>query len=82
MCTDNLHKGARRGLFVYAREHRKAQTKAELLLWHNLRDRKLAGAKFRRQHPIADFVADFYCHKLKWMEITNFRLSRQMAAHR
>ncbi|MGC1241070.1 MAG: endonuclease domain-containing protein [Chryseosolibacter sp.] len=23
------------------------------------------GYKFRRQHPIADFIADFYCHECK-----------------
>jgi very-short-patch-repair endonuclease len=27
-----------------------------------LRDRRLAGLKFRRQHPVGPFVVDFYCH--------------------
>lgn len=30
-----------------------------------LRDRRFHNLKFRRQHPIFDFVADFYCHSLK-----------------
>ena len=29
-------------------------------LWTRLRDNRL-GFKFRRQHPISDFVLDFYC---------------------
>ncbi|MHB0858108.1 MAG: endonuclease domain-containing protein [Anaerolineae bacterium] len=40
---------------------RKQSTPAEALLWQNLRGRRLAGAKFRRQHPIGPYVADFYC---------------------
>jgi very-short-patch-repair endonuclease len=39
-------------------ELRHAQTPAERVLWQRLRDRKL-GAKFRRQHPIGVFIADF-----------------------
>jgi very-short-patch-repair endonuclease len=27
----------------------------------HLRDRRLAGFKFRRQHPIGNFIVDFYC---------------------
>jgi len=30
-----------------------------------LRNRKLKGKKFRRQHAIADFILDFYCHECK-----------------
>jgi len=55
----------------YARVLRRNLTGSEKLLWEQLRNRKLAGYKFLRQHPIiykADyrglnyFVADFYCH--------------------
>jgi len=35
---------------------------AEQLLWSLLRDRRLAGLKFRRQQPIGPYIADFYCH--------------------
>jgi very-short-patch-repair endonuclease len=40
---------------------RHAPTHAEDLLWQHLRGRKLAGLKFRRQHPIGRFIVDFYC---------------------
>jgi very-short-patch-repair endonuclease len=36
-------------------------TRAEDLLWKQLRVRKLAGLKCRRQHPIGKFIVDFYC---------------------
>jgi very-short-patch-repair endonuclease len=44
-----------------ARELRRELTDAERRLWSRLRDRRLAGAKFRRQHPIGPFDADFCC---------------------
>lgn len=41
-------------------------TDAERRLWSVLRSRRLLGYKFRRQHPIGPFIADFACigHKL------------------
>jgi very-short-patch-repair endonuclease len=48
-----------------ARELRQEMTPAEELLWERLRNRKLAGFKFRRQHPINRFVVDFYCAACK-----------------
>ena len=36
-------------------------TCAETLLWRALRDRSLAGTKFRRQVPVGPYVADFVC---------------------
>jgi very-short-patch-repair endonuclease len=42
-----------------ARRLRAAQTSAEAKLWQALRDRRLAGWKFRRQHPLDRFVVDF-----------------------
>ena len=44
-----------------ARELRTAQTDAEGLLWSLLRSKQLCGLKFRRQHSIGPFVADFAC---------------------
>ena len=44
-----------------ARVLRKNQTDAESLLWYHLRDRHLSGHKFRRQHPMGVFIADFVC---------------------
>jgi very-short-patch-repair endonuclease len=58
---DNLHKGANPKLFHFARMNRQVQTEAEATMWRYLRNRNLNGFKFRRQHPIADFIADFFC---------------------
>jgi very-short-patch-repair endonuclease len=44
-----------------ARQLRHDMTDAERLLWYLLRARRFASAKFRRQHPIGPFVADFVC---------------------
>ena len=46
-----------------AREMRKQPARSEDILWSALRDRRLAGRKFRRQHPVGRFILDFYCHK-------------------
>jgi very-short-patch-repair endonuclease len=48
-----------------AREHRKEPTPAEERLWLALRDGKLGGLNFRRQHPVGPFILDFYCAKKK-----------------
>jgi len=53
------------GLLELARELRQRQTSAENLLWQLLRDRRFLGFKFRRQHQIGDYVADFYCREAK-----------------
>ena len=44
-----------------ARDLRKAHTDAEAKLWWHLRDRRLGGYKFRRQHPFGNYVVDFVC---------------------
>jgi very-short-patch-repair endonuclease len=46
---------------VRARRLRRASPDAELKLWNRLRNRQLAGHKFRRQHPVGPFFADFAC---------------------
>jgi very-short-patch-repair endonuclease len=48
-----------------ARELRKKATEAEAAMWGLLRHRRLRGLKFRRQFPIANFVADFCCYTLR-----------------
>ena len=48
-----------------ARSFRKKPTDAEKRLWSCLRDRKLAGLKFRRQHPLGDRTVDFFCADAK-----------------
>ena len=44
----------------YARENRKYQTTSEAILWETIRKNQL-GVKFRRQHIIGDYIADFIC---------------------
>jgi very-short-patch-repair endonuclease len=44
-----------------SRRLRREQTEVEKRLWARLRARQLCGAKFRRQHPIGRFIADFCC---------------------
>ena len=48
-----------------ARELRRELTPIETILWQRLRSRRLAGLKFRRQHPIGRFITDFYCAERK-----------------
>ena len=43
------------------RRLRRDQTEAERVLWQHLRDRRLLGWKFRRQHRIGPYFADFVC---------------------
>jgi leucyl-tRNA synthetase len=58
----------------FARELRKNQTPAEVILWKLLRNRRLLGFKFLRQHPIVVekyngrtgfYIADFYFSEKK-----------------
>ncbi len=46
---------------IRARQLRRDATFPERVLWGLLRDRRLNGVKFRRQHPIGPYVVDFYC---------------------
>ncbi len=59
-----MHYKASPLLFELAKELRNNVTNAEMLLWGYLRT-KPDGFKFRRQHPLGIFIADFYCHRLK-----------------
>jgi len=50
---------------AFARKLRYEQTDAESLMWGLIRDRRLGGAKFRRQHQLGAYVLDFFCHEAK-----------------
>lgn len=63
--NDNLHKEAIGKLYQFGKELRQQSTEAEKLLWTELRNKKINGLKFRRQHPIDKFIVDFYCHEKK-----------------
>jgi len=49
----------------FAKENRKQPTESEEKLWEQLRNRKIHGCKFRRQHPIEGYIADFVCLEKK-----------------
>ena len=57
--------GAPTTVFKKARMLRFSMTPAERHLWARLRKNQLNGFRFRPQHPISEFVVDFYCHKAK-----------------
>jgi acetylglutamate kinase len=61
---ENMFYGASHLIFQKAEELRNRMTPAEEILWKyiHINEWKL---KFRRQHPIANYVADFYCHGIK-----------------
>ena len=52
-------------IFDKAKTLRLNMTDAEKLLWEKLRNKLILGLRFRAQHPIDRFIADFYCHKVK-----------------
>ncbi len=49
----------------FSRHLRQRQTRAEQQLWQALRSGRLDGLKFRRQHPIDRYFADFACEKAR-----------------
>jgi very-short-patch-repair endonuclease len=58
-----FHHDSPPGIFGRAKVLRKKSTPAEELLWKMVRNRRMLGLKFRRQHPLQYFVVDFYCHE-------------------
>jgi very-short-patch-repair endonuclease len=57
-----IYFGAKPELLRIAADLRNSLTPSERLLWEKLRNRKLSGFKFRRQHPFNEIILDFYCH--------------------
>lgn len=62
--NDKLHGSSRPSAFEYARSLRKRQTATEAKLWQALRNKKVGGLKFRRQHAFDNYILDFYCHEM------------------
>ena len=50
--------------YAKARRLRRKMTLPEVLLWGEVR-RRAGGVKFRRQHPVENYVIDFYCAEVK-----------------
>ena len=48
-----------------ARKLRRNMTDAERILWKYLRAKRFKSCKFRRQHPIGPYIADFVCIERK-----------------
>jgi len=63
--TVTMFEGAPPKLFRYSKENRNNPTLAESRLWEMLKCNQLSGYKFRRQHPMGNFILDFYCHQKK-----------------
>lgn len=57
--------GVRRSRINFARKLRTELTEAERHLWRSLRLKQLNGYRFRRQHPIGPYIADFICLEAK-----------------
>ena len=56
--------GAHPEIFRIAALLRKRLTPAESFLWEHIRKNQL-GVRFKAQHPVGDFIVDFYCHPAK-----------------
>ena len=50
-----------------ARRLRSHATETETVFWHHLRNRRLAGFKFKRQVPIGPYIVDFLCQQKKFI---------------
>jgi acetylglutamate kinase len=61
---ENMYYGANAFVFQKAEELRKNMTSAESIIWKHIHINPWK-LKFRRQHPISNFIADFYCHAIK-----------------
>ena len=51
-------------LLEFAKTMRSNATDAENLMWQVLRGKRFMNLKFRRQHVIAPYIVDFYCHEI------------------
>ncbi|WP_425392466.1 endonuclease domain-containing protein [Ekhidna sp.] len=51
-------------LKALSRELRNNSTLSEVLLWNELKSRKMYGYQFMRQKPILNYIVDFFCSKL------------------
>jgi very-short-patch-repair endonuclease len=52
-------------LITYAKDLRNRSTDAERILWSHIRAKRLDGLKFRRQHPLWNYIVDFVCLERK-----------------
>jgi very-short-patch-repair endonuclease len=60
-----IYFGAKPELLRIAADLRHSMTYSEQLLWDKLRNRRVLGFKFRRQHPFNEIILDLYCHEAR-----------------
>ena len=61
---ENMFYGAGKLIFERAKRLRNNVTNEEMILWGMVKH-KFPTIKFRRQHPVSNYIADFYCHSQK-----------------
>jgi very-short-patch-repair endonuclease len=59
-----MHDGATPSVFRNAQKLRDSMTEQEVKIWEFLKLKPM-GYKLRRQDPLAEYVLDFYCHRLR-----------------
>ncbi len=62
---EGMWKGAPSENFGKAKSLRSKMTRAETQLWEELKKAPFSQFKFRRQHPVQNYIVDFYSHSLK-----------------
>jgi cyclase len=62
--TTSMYYGAKKETFQFAAYLRKHLTKAEEILWEQLRNNNF-NVRFKCQHPVSKYVVDFYCHPVR-----------------
>lgn len=62
--AESMFYGSSPIIFSHAKKLRNELTGSEVIFWGLLKQ-YFSDYKFRRQHPISQYIADFYCHKLK-----------------
>ena len=60
-----IYFGGKTELLKIAADLRHNMTPAEKILCDKIRNRKLLGFKFRRQHPVSEIILDYYCHEAR-----------------
>lgn len=71
-----MFEGASHIIFENAKHLRKNMTHAETVLWMHLKQ-GISSCKFRRQHPLRLYIADFYCHKARLIIETDGAIHNQ-----
>jgi len=61
----SMYYNAKPSIIGAARLLREKMTRSEEILWERLNRKQIQGLRFRRQHPIDIFIADFYCHRIR-----------------